>query len=350
MKKQLNAVEMLESYLYEVGKRLPSTGKEDILKELRSNIEDQIKGQDDLKGLKSVLSELGSPDSIAAHYSGKPRYLIGPELYETYWMVMVIVGVISFMGTTLGDFLSGDWVPVQGNVASQAIIHMLNSGVEICIGVVGTVTIIFIFIEYFLQQQAGLHPKKDKNAPTPWQPLSDKTDWSPEKLEPVPLHKDYIKLSDSIWDTIWVVIGFGILNFGLDKVASYYFKGTDGVYHSVPFINQAVVGDYLLWINLLFAGSFALCLYQLVTQRWNGITRILDCLMSLLMIGFVVGLLTSPNLVLPGAFEEINALVGSEAVSLEKGVMVGIQSFLAVFVIIEIFNIAKHGFAQFGKK
>lgn len=349
MKKQLSAAELLESYLYEVGKRLSSTGKEDLLNELKSNIEEQLENKEDSERLKEVLTELGAPEVIASNYSGKPRYLIGPELYETYWMVMLIVGLIGFMGTTLGDFLSGQWVPAADSLARQIVIHMASNIVSVGIGTVGTVTLIFIAIEFFLQKQAGYFSKKNAKSQS-LEELKEKQAWSPEKLELVPTHRDHIKLSDAIWDIVWVVIGFSILNFGLDRVTAYYFETSDGVYQSLPLINNDFVKGYLLWINLLLAGAFILCLYQFKTRKWNLVTRLIDSVISLLMIGFVVGLLTSPNLMIPGIYEQLSTSIGVDVKSIQNGIMTGIQGFLSVFVIVEMFNIGKHGFTLFGKK
>ncbi len=349
MKKQLSAAELLESYLYEVGKRLSSTGKEDILKELQSNIEEQLENKEDVERLKDVLTELGAPEVIAQHYSGKERYLIGPELYETYWMVMLIVGLIGFMGTTLGDFLSGKWAPAAENLARQVIWHMGSNVLSVGIGTVGTVTLIFMVIEFFLHLQSG-HYSKRNNKDQSLSDLKAKQVWSPEKLTLVPTHRDHIKLNDAIWDIVWVVIGFSILNFGLDRVTAYYFETSEGTYQSLPLINNDFVGSYLLWINLLFAGAFLLCLYQFKTRKWNLITRLIDSVISLLMIGFVIGLLTSPNLMIPGIYEQLSTSIGVGVQSIEKGVMTGIQGFLSVFVIVEMFTIGKHGFTLFSKK
>lgn len=345
----LSAQQMLESYLHEVGKRLSSTNRDAILQEIKSDITAklsiQLTSEDVLpetvtrEEMNHVLSDFGDPEVRAHQYSGNPRYLIGPELYETYWMVLVMVSVVGFVGSTFGDFLSGNWVPTTGNIGSKVILHMFGNALEVGIGTVGSVTIVFILIELLLQKKNIFSAKK-----------LPKREWTPSVLKLVQRGKDDIRLQDTIWDIIWVLIGITVLNVGLEQVTVYHFKGTNGIYQSVPFLSKEVIQGYLLWINLLFASALALCFYQLKAKKWHLVTRGIDSIISLMSLLLIGALLTSPDLVISGAFEHISSLASVKGIALEKGVMAGIQTFLSVFVIIECFNIGKHGFRIFGKK
>lgn len=79
-------MEMIERYIYAVTQKLPQSQREDIAVELRGLIEDMVEERvgdtADEKVVEEVLLELGSPREMALKYTGKKRYLIGPELFE----------------------------------------------------------------------------------------------------------------------------------------------------------------------------------------------------------------------------------------------------------------------------
>lgn len=86
----------IERYTYAVTRQLPQSQREDIERELRGMITDRL--NDRLQGREAtsqdvlaVLTELGDPRRWADRYRGRPRSLIGPELYPTYLTILTIV-------------------------------------------------------------------------------------------------------------------------------------------------------------------------------------------------------------------------------------------------------------------
>jgi hypothetical protein len=83
--------DLVERYIHQVGRYLPSKERADIQAELRSQIHDQLedryKGAPTEADVAEVLKELGDPRRIAASYGGE-QYLIGPDLYPIMMMVL----------------------------------------------------------------------------------------------------------------------------------------------------------------------------------------------------------------------------------------------------------------------
>lgn len=84
-------IDLVERYIQQVGRYLPRHERAEIEAELRSIIYDQL---DDRFGesvtptnIAAVLSELGSPQRIAASYRTE-QYLVGPDLYP--YMVTIL--------------------------------------------------------------------------------------------------------------------------------------------------------------------------------------------------------------------------------------------------------------------
>jgi hypothetical protein len=117
----LSSEELVERYVHAVGGRLPGSLREDVVRELdsllRETIEEQSQGNLETASPRltaRVLLEFGSPEAVAARYSSKPNYLIGPKLYPAFvstlklvlmgaaGLATLVVVVLSFSGEITG--------------------------------------------------------------------------------------------------------------------------------------------------------------------------------------------------------------------------------------------------------
>ena len=92
-------MELVERYIYSVIQKLPQPQRKDIADELRGLIEDMLDervGADHPKesDIKEVLLELGNPRDLADKYRGEKKYLIGPELFDTYALILKIMVIV----------------------------------------------------------------------------------------------------------------------------------------------------------------------------------------------------------------------------------------------------------------
>jgi len=145
-------MELLDRYLQAVKKHLPLRRQDDIIAELRANLESQLEDKEAQLGRPITTGEaedwlraLGSPMMVAARYQPQ-QYLIGPTLFPMYWFVMrtvflwatVIYSVVSGIVILLGP-----WHP---NSVIEAVLRipgvLVNSAVW--------VTLVFAAIEYAL--------------------------------------------------------------------------------------------------------------------------------------------------------------------------------------------------------
>lgn len=152
-------MELLDHYLEAVRRYLPWRGQDDILAELKANLESQLEDQEFGLGrclttqeAEEWLKELGSPIQMAARYQSQ-QYLIGPAVFPVYRYILrltlawcaaiyVIAKVVeiaaqgSGFGRAMGAALSLPWV-------------LLIDG--------AMVTLIFAVIEQFGIRCAGKH-------------------------------------------------------------------------------------------------------------------------------------------------------------------------------------------------
>jgi hypothetical protein len=92
-----DAVDLLDRYLQAVKKHLPWKRQDDILAELRANLEAQLEDKESELGrpltqgeAEDWLRQLGAPMQVAMRYQPQ-QYLIGPAIFPTYWFVLRLV-------------------------------------------------------------------------------------------------------------------------------------------------------------------------------------------------------------------------------------------------------------------
>ena len=96
--------ELIDRYIYAVTERLPEDLRDDVARELRTNIEDMLPENPEEKDVRSVLEKLGNPIKLSNEYRPEKKYLIGPDLYDSYIFVLKLVigiAVIVFVSLSL---------------------------------------------------------------------------------------------------------------------------------------------------------------------------------------------------------------------------------------------------------
>ncbi len=89
-----NNMDLFERYLQAVRRYLPGERQDDIVAELRANLEAQREEREATLGrpltegeMIDWLKELGPPMQMASRYQA-PRYVIGPTVFPMYWYIL----------------------------------------------------------------------------------------------------------------------------------------------------------------------------------------------------------------------------------------------------------------------
>ncbi|MGX1703015.1 permease prefix domain 1-containing protein [Microbacterium sp. NPDC055357] len=145
----MNAMTLTDRYIDAAMRTVPEKQRADLAAELRASIDDQIDARLD-EGLArdaaehAVLTELGDPDKLAADYTDRPLFLIGPRYYLTWWRLLkflwAIVPACAVVGTTLGMSLAQE--PV-GEIFGTAWAVLMGSIVHIAFWT----TLVFFIVE-----------------------------------------------------------------------------------------------------------------------------------------------------------------------------------------------------------
>jgi hypothetical protein len=271
-------MEMIERYIYAVTQKLPQNQRDDIAIELRGLIEDMIEervgsGEASNQVVEEVLLELGSPREMANKYRGTKKYLIGPELYDPFLIVLKIVWISMSVGL-------GAVFVIQSIITPPEILdHFVKLIVALVTGLpqaLGWVALMFVLVEY----GGGLKTKD----------LGLDKAWSPAMLTAIPDPKRRIKRSEPIIAIIFYVIIMVWFAFSSDFFGIYVFND-NGFKEVVPFLNEEAFSQYMPFVLLFFATFIVKECLKLISGKWTmklvGYTTVIN-LLGIVVIFFLI--------------------------------------------------------------
>lgn len=275
-------MELIERYIYAVTKSLPVRQRADIEKELRSIIEDMIE-QDSgheprLAKVKKALLELGDPSLLANNYRAAKRYLIGPQLFDNYLLVLKIVAGAVFLGITIATVL--------GMVFSSEI-----NGARIVVNYFGTLAaamfqaFTWVTIGFGLAEHYGQETIEAKHRNRKWD-VADLPE-PPEKSSAIP-----------IWEPITAIIFsifFLILFLSTPHLLGIYFPTEPG-WVIIPFFSVTVLKTYRLLVLGIFLTGLAKEIMKLVSGRWTLKLSIFVTGLTIVSIILTILLFTNPGI------------------------------------------------------
>lgn len=288
---------LIDTYVSEVGRRLPRKTRSDIEAEIRSTLQDILEERSQKSGKPvddemtfEVLKEYGAPEKVASTYLGE-RYLIGPQLYPVFLMVIRIafplIAIIAGIGAifnaaqhfTSVDNLIGIFISVLVGMATTAVT------------VLGNIVLIFAIIEWALYRSGQKINLKGS--------LKEK-EWDPRSLARV-IPSNQVKLAEAIIEIVGsfaaiVIFNFypQIIGFGYLYHGNWYVGAGSGTF--VPLLSQAFF-QFVPYLTLVWALTIILDIFLLRMGHWNALTRI--CLIALKIINILiaVSMLVGPSLI-----------------------------------------------------
>ncbi len=278
---------LIERYTYDVTRRLPEKDREEVAKELKSNIYDMLSEQADEEEIKAVLYELGAPALLAEKYRSKPRYLISPALYDTYiyalkWVLPLVGVVVMGIGMIMGAF---DVIKRGMTELSQIISNTLTMGFQMGISAAFQ-ALVWTTFGFAITERIN---KKDLD------PL--KREWKIEDLpEEIPQKKGRIPLSDSIAELILTVLFSATalcVCYGLIPTFLTLERGEIQVISlfSPEFLALCIPAIIAMGVlSLLEAG------FKIKYQRWTPLVCAVVVVSNIISMGILLYLLNRPDL------------------------------------------------------
>lgn len=313
----------IDRYLAAIGDKLPAKQRDDILQELRSLLLDALEnrtgGQEPSDDdVLAVIAEFGPPEAVAQRYAPKPRYVIGPRLYDTYVTVTKVLLALALFGlgvATVVEFVRSDVSVIM------LLFTFLGRALSALVSVVGWSTLIFAIIER--TTAADGEPQPDDGEPNQQEDAS----WNPRNLPHVPAG-ERINMGEQVFSLVLAVVALAAANYLALRLGIYGLTPVE-LTPELQVLNKEAVAQLLPWWNGLWLAGLVVDAAVLARRRWNMQLRIGALAVDLGSIALLVALASAQLLI----GDNIVALGGSEhAEELQTAARVAPQALRGVFI------------------
>jgi hypothetical protein len=244
-------MELIDRYVYEVGRRLPRKNRADIQVELRSTLVDtlegRVEGEPTQEDEVELLKEFGPPQQVAASYWPQGQYLIGPSLYPLFRMVV---------GIALLAFIIVQLVLLGIALVFNQEVLTFTSVLEIFSGMISSVFTAFgiIVIVFAVLQRLDVKPDTDDE------------EWDPRQLPQIE-EVDTVSRGGTVVEITLSLVIVAILLFLPNKIGVVISPGTEII------LNPVIRGYISLIISSILLG-IAVDVILLWRGRWETGTRL----------------------------------------------------------------------------
>ncbi len=290
---------LTDRYVAATLRSVPGKQRNDIEEELRALIADAVEdrhadGVDAEAAEREVLADLGSPARLAARYSEKSLYLIGPELYLDYTRALTVllstVVPLWFVFFGLVSF-------VDGASPAAAVGAALYSAFQVAMSLAFIVTLVFVIIE----RSSAMHSRP-------------KAAWDPTSLPEVRDKRGY--LGELVGGVIFLLVIVSGLVLAQTVGA---VEGPGGT--QIGPIASELWESGALYIGLLFAvASISLHLFAYYTG-WSTGNAIANTLLGVLFVVPVIWITASGRLLNDDYFSAVGWPEGAGIVTVVVAVV-----------------------------
>jgi hypothetical protein len=312
---------LLDKYISEIGKKLPHRNRLDLQTEIRSTIEDMLDDRAQQTGrpidddmIDDVLSEYGSPAKVAAAYH-PTHYLIGPQLYPFFVMVVKIVLGVLF-AVFLGSFLWNYYSSLTGPDLLKSLGDFTLQFFGGATAALGNIVLVFAILDRVLPSLEFDETKEE------WKPMDLLAEPDPEQ----------VKRGEMIFEILFTILGLTLINLYPNLIGFAIQSGHSWLY--APALSDAFA-NYLPCINILGILSILLDVYLLRQGCWQTITRIISLVIEVAGIVLAGIMLNGPSLVKFSVADLVNTPVAGSAETLVQLVQLTPKIILAILIVVQ---------------
>lgn len=254
---------MTDRYVAAALKGVHDDQRQDVAAELRGSIADAVdarmaQGDAPEAAERAVLVELGDPMRLAAEYTGRPLYLIGPAFYPDYVRLLrlLLSIVVPIVAVVVGAASA-----IGGDSPWNVLIAAIGSGFSVGVQLAFWVTLVFALIE-----RSGAQPR------------STASEWNLDDLPELPDRRI------GLGETVASVTGLSLLIWFLLWQPGYQ-ESLDAGGPSIPILDPALS---TFWIPALVAVLLASIALELVKYRRGHWTAPLAAVNTVLNLAFAV--------------------------------------------------------------
>lgn len=300
--------DLIDRYVHAVTRRLPRSQRQDVDRELRSSVldelEDRFGSQPKEEDVVAVLQQMGPPEEVASSYRPSNDYLIGPGWFPAFKHVLriVISCQVALLVAAVAYIVFIGAGPLD---RGAALFEVFGMGVKSVLYATGLILVLFTVLE----RVEIPSPRKHR-------------EWNPRRLPPFSPDDGVLRFEAAT--TIAVTAFFLALLYVLrDNLG---IPATDGL------LLVDVFKAGLPWLSAAFVLEMALYSFLLWQGNWSRVTRILSAAIDLFGLAVIWGMSRG---VLAGRDVMTAAGLSETGINVIEALAYGIPAFIALVLIAE---------------
>jgi hypothetical protein len=266
-------MDLIDRYVNDVGRRLPRRQRADVQTELRSllqdTLEDRVEGKASEEDVVAVLEEFGPPEKVAASYQPSWGYLVGPELFPLFKIVLGAVLLAITIGLGVAFFMGALVSPFEPSEIGWRLLDFLGSFVQAALGAFASIVIVFAIL-----QRYGVRPDQEPEE-----------EWNPRDLPDVK-DVDVVGRGESVAAIAFSLVFLVLLNVFADRIGIIMIWGQE------PILTH-IIQDSLVWLNTAILLGIGLNVILLWQGRWHIYTRVAKLGIDLLWVYIIYRVVTA---------------------------------------------------------
>ena len=284
----------IDIYIEECVRHLPKKTKEDVKKELQSEISEMVEAQisesvSQEEAIRKVLEELGDPKKLADRYLNKKSHLIGPQYYTTYLKVLKIVMVAVLIGLSVVSIVNIIFNALDMQEIIQSFVGIFNAELQ----VFAWVTIMFMLVER-AESETVTHQDSEPDEK-----------WSVKDL-PNDIPSPKSSWFEGLFGSIFAIVAVVLLNFRIELFGVYMFS-ENKAFDVVPLFNQATMSQWLPWVNAMLAIIVISNLLKVASIKFSKKKEWTIIFLQLISVMLFVWIVVSFDIINPTISQEIAA-------------------------------------------
>lgn len=299
--------DLTDRYVDAAMRTVPEAQRADLAAELRGSIEDQIDariadGEERDAAERAVLTELGDPDELAAQYTDRPLWLIGPRYYLEWWrllkLLLWIVPACAAFGLSLAMALGGSSF---GEIVGAVVPLLLTVIVHLAFWI----TLVFAIVERSKSKLPAM-PSVTIATPGGRNRLTARgfmEEWNPDMLpEPRPRG---VGFGDMVASLAFLAIMVGVVLWDL-------FVGFIPAEPGLSFLDPGLWPWWIIALFVVMALEAALAVVVYAVGHWTITLAVINGILNLVIAVPALWLLFEGRLINPAYFPTILGDGGAE--------------------------------------
>lgn len=258
---------ILDRYLYAIGKTLPPAQKEDILKELASTLTEMAEEQQDSRSSEDVMIDVirtfGDPSEVGSRYTGRQPSLIGPALYPLYWTVLKIVWLVAGIVFIVLFGIEMIFGAMNRNLVA-VLVNLFTSVYQTGMISFAFVTAMFAIVERIQANKGGTQPTE--------------TAWDPKSLPEIPIDKTPIKPVGEVVTICFNLFFLYLLHSRYQHLGFYFNLSDAGKWSVQPLFQPESLAPWVWPMTGILLLTLVLSIGKLVKGSWTGVMHLMTAI------------------------------------------------------------------------